>query len=275
MRPDTTEHEPNGLPMSVTIDSRAAVSPKAQLESGVVVGPFAVIEDDVTIGSGTVVGSHALIASGARIGRECRIHHGAVVGTTPQDLKFRGEQTTLEIGNHTTIREYVTLNRGTTDRGKTTIGSHCFIMAYTHVAHDCSVGNNVILANSVNMAGHVVIEDHVVIGGLVPLHQFVHVGRHAMIGGGFRVPKDVPPYILAGQEPLVFQGLNLVGLKRRNFSKELLDLLRRTYAILYESNLNVTQALERIHAEIAPAEEVTHIVEFIEKSKRGIIGNRR
>jgi UDP-N-acetylglucosamine acyltransferase len=257
------------------INSLASVSPKAQLEPGVAVGPFAVIEENVTVGSGTVIGSHALIASGARIGRECRIHHGAVVGTPPQDLKFRGEQTTLEIGNFTTIREYATLNRGTAERGKTTVGSHCFIMAYAHVAHDCSVGNNVILANSVNMAGHVVIEDHVVIGGLVPVHQFVRIGCHAMIGGGFRVPKDVPPYILAGQEPLVFQGLNLVGLKRRNFTRESLDLLRRAYQILYEGNLNVTQALDRIRAEVPASEEIAHILEFIEKSKRGIIGNRR
>ncbi len=261
--------------MSVNVDNRAAVSPKAELEAGVTVGPFAVIEENVTIGSGTVIGSHALIASGARIGRECRIHHGAVVGTAPQDLKFRGEATTLEMGNHTTVREYVTLNRGTSERGKTTIGNHCFIMAYAHVAHDCSVGNNVILANSVNMAGHVVIEDHAVIGGLVPLHQFVRIGAHAMIGGGFRVPKDVPPFILAGQEPLAFQGLNLVGLKRRNFSRESIDLLRRAYQIVYESHLNVSQAIERIRGELPPSEEVAHILEFIGKSKRGIIGNRR
>jgi len=261
--------------MSVTVDNRAVVDPGAHLEPGVVVGPFAVIEENTVIGAGTVIGAHALVASGARIGKDCRIHHGAVIGSQPQDLKFRGEQTTLEIGNHTTVREYATLNRGTLERGKTTIGNHCFIMAYAHVAHDCSVGNNVILANSVNMAGHVIIEDYVVIGGLVPVHQFVRIGRHAMIGGGFRVPKDVPPYILAGQEPLVFQGLNLVGLKRRNFSRESLDLLRRTYQIIYDSNLNVTQAIERIRAEITQTEEVSVLVEFIEKSKRGIIGTRR
>jgi UDP-N-acetylglucosamine acyltransferase len=261
--------------MSVTIDPTAVVSPKAQLEPGVSIGAFTVVEENVTVGSGTVIGSHALIASGARIGRDCRIHHGAVVATAPQDLKFRGEPSLLEIGNHTTIREYVTLNRGTAERGKTTIGSHCFIMAYAHVAHDCSVGSNVILANSVNMAGHVIIEDHVVIGGLVPVHQFVRIGCHAMIGGGFRVPKDVPPYILAGQEPLVFQGLNLVGLKRRNFTREALDLLRKTYQIVYESNLNVSQAIEKIRQEIPASEEINHIIEFIEKSKRGIIGNRR
>jgi UDP-N-acetylglucosamine acyltransferase len=261
--------------MSVTIETGAVISPGAQIEAGVVVGPYTIVEENVTIGAGTVIGSHALIASGARIGRDCRIHHGAVVGSPPQDLKFRGEQTTLEVGNQTTIREYVTLNRGTSERGKTTIGNHCFIMAYAHVAHDCAVGNNVILANAVNMAGHVVIGDHAVIGGLVPVHQFVRVGCHAMIGGGFRVPKDVPPYILAGQEPLVFQGLNLVGLKRRNFSRETLDLLRRAYQIVYEANLNVSQALERIRAEMPPSDEISTIVEFIERSKRGIIGFRR
>ena len=261
--------------MSITIDPTAVVSPKAQIEPGVTIGPFTVVEDNVTIGGGTVIGSHAFIASGARIGKECRIHHGAVVATPPQDLKFRGEPTLLEIGNHTTIREYVTLNRGTAERGKTTVGNHCFIMAYAHVAHDCSVGNNVILANSVNMAGHVIIEDHVVIGGLVPVHQFVRIGCHAMIGGGFRVPKDVPPYILAGQEPLVFQGLNLVGLKRRSFTRESLDLLRKTYQIIYESNLNVSQALDRVRQEIPASDEINHIIGFIEKSRRGIIGNRR
>jgi len=261
--------------MSVNVDNRAVVHPDAQLEAGVVVGPFAIIEENTVIGEGTVIGSHALVASGARIGKHCLIHHGAVIGSAPQDLKFRGEQTTLEIGNHTTVREYATLNRGTSERGKTSIGNHCFIMAYAHVAHDCSVGNYVILANSVNMAGHVIIEDYVVIGGLVPVHQFVRVGRHAMIGGGFRVPKDVPPYILAGQDPLVFQGLNLVGLKRRNFSRENLDLLRKTFQIIYESNLNVSQAVERIRTEITQTEEVAVLVEFIEKSKRGIIGTRR
>lgn len=261
--------------MSTTIDSRAVVSPGARLDDDVVVGPFAIIEENVVIGGGTVIGSHALIANGTRLGKDCRIHHGAVLGSPPQDLKFRGEQTTLEIGNQTTVREYATLNRGTSERGRTTIGNQCFIMAYAHVAHDCAVGNHVILANSVNMAGHVTIEDHVVIGGLVPLHQFVTVGCHAMIGGGFRVAKDVPPYILAGQDPLVFQGLNLVGLKRRKFPKETLDALRKAYQIIYESNLNISQALARIRETLPLTPEVIHLIEFIEKSKRGVIGNRR
>ena len=257
------------------IDPRAVVSPKAQLSENVTVGPYAIIEDDVSIGHGTTVGSHALLANGTRIGKECRIHHGAVLGTAPQDLKFRGEVTTLEIGDHTTIREYATLNRGTVDRGRTTIGNHCFIMAYAHVAHDCSVGNHVILANSVNMAGHVIIEDYVVIGGLVPIHQFVHIGKHAMIGGGFRVPKDVPPYILAGQEPLSFQGLNIVGLKRRNFSSQALDALQKAYNYIYHSQMNVSQALQKIKDESLMIDEVRQVVEFIEKSKRGIIWSRK
>ena len=257
------------------IDPRAVVSPKAQLGENISIGPFAVIEDDVIIGAGTSIGSHALLASGTRVGKECRIHHGAVLGTQPQDLKFHGEATVLEVGDSTTIREYATLNRGTVDRGKTTVGSHCFIMSYAHVAHDCSVGSHVILANSVNMAGHVVIEDYVVIGGLVPIHQFVRIGRHAMIGGGFRVAKDVPPYILAGHEPLAFQGLNIVGLKRRNFSQKALDGLQDAYNTLYHSQLNVSQALAKIKGAGEISDEIRHVVEFIEKSKRGIIWNRK
>jgi UDP-N-acetylglucosamine acyltransferase len=261
--------------MNTSIDSRAIVSPKAQLGDNVVIGPFTIVEDDVVIGSGTHVASNVLIANGARIGKECHIHHGAVIATIPQDLKFHGELTLLEVGDHTTIREYVTLNRGTHVRGKTTIGNHCFIMAYAHVAHDCAVGNHVILANAVNMAGHVMIEDYVVVGGIVAIHQFTRIGRHAMIGGGFRATKDVPPYVLAGQEPLAFTGLNVVGLKRRNFPPETIQLLERTYDLIYNSSLNVTQALEKIKEELKLTEEIKHIVDFIEKSKRGIIWRRR
>ena len=261
--------------MSTTIDPHAIVSPKAQLGENVMVGPFSVIEDDVVIAAGTSISSHALIAGGTRIGKECRIHHGAVLGTNPQDLKFHGEISTLEIGDHTTVREFATLNRGTHARGKTTIGNHCFIMAYAHVAHDCSIGNHVILANAVNMAGHVVIEDYVVVGGLVAIHQFERIGRHAMIGGGFHATKDVPPFVLAGQEPLSFNGLNIVGLKRRNFPQQTIDLLDKAYQLIYNSSLNVTQALEKIRNEVEMTEEVRHVVEFIEKSKRGIIWRRK
>jgi UDP-N-acetylglucosamine acyltransferase len=261
--------------MSTTIDPRAVVSPKAQIGDHVTIGPFTIVEDDVVIGSGTSIASHALLANGTRVGKECFIHHGSVLGTTPQDLKFHGEASTLEVGDHTTVREYVTLNRGTHVRGKTTVGNHCFIMAYAHVAHDCAVGNHVILANSVNMAGHVVIEDYVVVGGIVAIHQFTHIGCHAMIGGGFRATKDVPPYVLAGQEPLAFTGLNIVGLKRRNFSQEAIDALDKAYQTIYNSSLNVTQALERLKGDNALSDEVRHVVEFIERSKRGIIWRRR
>lgn len=261
--------------MNATIDPRAVISSKAQLGENVAVGPFAVIEDDVIIGAGTHIGSNVVIASGTRIGKECRIHHGAVLGTIPQDLKFRDEPTTLEVGDHTIIREYATLNRGTHDRLKTTIGNHCFIMAYVHIAHDCEIGNHVILANSVNMAGHVVIEEYAIIGGVTPIHQFVRIGRHAMVGGGFRVPKDVPPYVLAGQEPMVFQGLNTVGLKRRNFPSETIEVLEKAYRILYQSHLNVSQAVERMKAELPQTQEVQYILDFIAASKRGIIGGHR
>ena len=261
--------------MSAVIDPQAVVSSKAQLEENVSVGPFSVIEDDVFVGNGTTIASNTLIANGTRIGKECHIHHGAVLGTIPQDLKFHGEITTLEIGDHTTVREYATLNRGTHVRGKTSIGSHCFIMAYAHIAHDCAIGNHVILANSVNMAGHVVIEDYVVVGGVVPIHQFTRIGRHAMIGGGFRVPKDVPPYVLAGKEPLSYNGLNVVGLKRRNFSTFAIEQLEKAYDTIYNSNLNVSQALEKIKNEMEMTEEIRHVVEFIEKSKRGIIWRKK
>ena len=261
--------------MSTTIDNHAVVSPKAQLGENVSVGPFTVIEDDVIIGSGTSISSNVLVANGSRVGKDCRIHHGAVIGSNPQDLKFQGEISTLEIGDHTTVREYVTLNRGTFARGKTTVGSHCYLMAYAHVAHDCSVGNHVILANAVNMGGHVVVEDYVVVGGLVAIHQFERIGCHAMIGGGFRATKDVPPYVLGGQEPLSFTGLNLVGLKRRNFPQQTIDHLDRAYQTIYNSSLNVTQALEKIKKEFEQTQEIRHVVDFIEQSKRGIIGRRK
>lgn len=261
--------------MNTLIDSRAIVHPKAQLAENVTVGPFAIIEEDVTIGPGTRIASHTLIASGARIGKECVIHHGAVVATIPQDLKFRGEQSVLEIGDHTTVREYATLNRGTGDHGKTTIGSNCFIMAYSHVAHDCTLGNNLVLANSVNMAGHVTIEDHVVIGGMVAIHQFVRVGCHAMIAGGYRVAKDVPPYVLAGKDPLVFEGLNAVGLRRRGLDPGLIRQIDDAYQLLYRSGLNISEGVRRIRAEMTLGDELRHVVEFIESSKRGVIGSRK
>jgi len=261
--------------MSVNIDPTARVDSKAELGDGVSIGPFTVIEDDVVIGDGTRVGSNVIIATGARIGKGCRIHHGAAVSTIPQDLKFAGEKTELEIGDATVVREFATLNRGTKDRWKTVIGANCLLMAYVHVAHDCLIGNNVVLANAVNMGGHVTIEDYAIVGGIAGIHQFVRIGCHAMIGAMFRVMKDVPPYILAGQEPLSYEGLNIVGLKRRKFSPQAIAAIKSAYGCIYDSKLNVSQAVEKIKKEITLTDEVKHIIEFIENSERGIVGLRQ
>jgi len=258
--------------MATTIHPTALIDPKAELDDGVEVGPFTVIEADVKIGRNCKIGPHAHIARGARLSSEVKVYTGAVLATVPQDLKFGNEETTLEVGERTVIREYATLNRGTHERWKTTVGSDCLIMAYAHVAHDCVIGNHCILANSVNLAGHVVLEDGVNVGGLVGVHQFVRIGQHSFIGGGYRVPKDVPPYILALGEPLTFGGLNSVGLTRRGFSQETMMSIKRAYRTLFKSNLNVSQALAKIRESGEVTPEVRNILEFIEKSERGIIG---
>jgi UDP-N-acetylglucosamine acyltransferase len=259
------------------IDPRAVVSNKAHVGLNVSVGPFTIIEEEAVVGDGTTIGANALIARGARIGRDCRIHHGAVVGHEPQDLKYAGEPTTCEIGDRTVVREYAALHRGTGGGGRTVIGADCFLMGYVHVAHDCIVGDHVILANAAMIAGHCVVEDYVIIGGITPVHQFVRIGQHAMIGGGLRVPKDVPPYVLAGQEPLIFQGLNSVGLRRRGFTSASIAGLEKAYAFVYGSKLNVTQAMTKIKEDplLMAIPEVHHILEFIGNSKRGIIAGPR
>lgn len=253
------------------IHPTAIVDKKARLAESVVIGPYTIVEGDVVVGEGTRIDSHILIAAGARIGCHCHIHHGVVVSTAPQDLKYAGEKTTLEIGDYTVIREYCDLNRGTEDRGKSVIGSHCLLMAYTHVAHDCFIGDHVILANGVQMAGHVTLGDWVIIGGLVPIHQFCRIGQHSMIGGGFRTVQDVPPYILAAGDPLTFKGLNIVGLKRRGFSKETISALRKCYRLLYRSKLNTHQAIDTIQSELEIIPEIQSVLDFIGSSERGII----
>ena len=255
----------------MNIHPTAIVDPKAELGKDVSIGPYTIINEGVRIGDNVQIASNVLIDTGAIIGRNCKIHHGAVLGTPPQDLKFGGEKTFLEIGENTVIREYATINRGTRHRGTVTVGSNCFIMIYAHIAHDCIIGNNVILANSVNIAGHVEVEDYAIIGGVVPVHQFTRIGAHSIIGGGFRVPKDVPPYILAGGYPLRYMGLNIIGLKRRNFSAETILTLKKACRILFQSEYNTTQAVEKIKSEIELLPEIKHLLEFIEKSERGII----
>lgn len=254
-----------------TIHPTAAVDTKARLAEDVSVGPFSIIEGDVEIGKGSQIHSHVLVANGARIGENCQVHHGTAISTIPQDLKFSGENTTLEIGDNTIVREFCDLNRGTKHRGKSAIGKECFLMAYAHVAHDCLIGDHVIIANGVQLAGHVTIEDWVIIGGLVAVHQFCSVGQHAFIGGGFRAVQDVPPYILAASEPLTYKGLNAIGLKRRGFSSETIGALRKCYRIIYRSRLNTRHALEKIKSEMEMIPEIRAVIAFIEKSERGII----
>lgn len=257
--------------MATLIDPRAVVSPKAQLGNDVTIGPFTVVEEDVVIGDGSKIASSAYIANGARIGKNCTIHHGAVVSNAPQDLKYANEPTLFEVGDNVVIREFCTLHRGTVETGKTVLGSDCLLMAYVHVAHDCRVGNKCIFANNVTLAGHVEVGDWVTIGGLTPIHQFVHVGSHCMIGGGFRAVQDVPPYVLAGREPLRYEGINIIGLKRRGFSREQINNIESAYRVVYSSGLMFSDAIKKIDRELPKTAEVNLILDFLKKSSRGII----
>ena len=252
------------------VHETALVDPTAELGQGVTIGPWALIGPRVLIGDGVDVGPRVLIERDTTVGEDCRIANGAVLGTDPQDLKFQGEDTSLEVGARTVIREFATLNRGTTATGKTVIGSDCLLMAYTHVAHDCELGNHVILSNAVNMGGHVVIEDWVIVGGLTPIHQFVRIGAHAFVGGGSRIPQDVPPYCRAAGNPPKLYGLNSVGLERRGFSGDVRKALKQAYRILFGSNLNLSQALERADEDVPAIPEVRHLLEFIRAGERGI-----
>jgi UDP-N-acetylglucosamine acyltransferase len=263
--------------MATHIDPRAEVSPRAELGNDVSIGPFTIVEAGAVLGEGTTVAANALIASGARIGKQCRIHHGAVVGHEPQDLKYKNEPTTCELGDRNVVREYATLHRGTVETGRTVIGSDNLLMGYVHIAHDCVLGSNIIMSNAAMLAGHVHVDDFAIIGGITPVHQFVRIGAHVMIGGGLRVPKDVPPFVRAAGEPLVFAGLNSVGLRRRGFSRESIEALDKAYAILYNANLNVSQALTRIRedAGLVRNPEVQKVLDFIAQSKRGIITRHR
>jgi UDP-N-acetylglucosamine acyltransferase len=261
--------EMNTLPLE-GIHLTAIVDPTAELGPGVVVEPYAVIGPNVVIGEGTRIGPHAMIERDTVIGAGCQIHKGAALGGDPQDLKYAGESTTLVIGDRTVIREYATLNRGTGANGRTVVGSDCLIMAYTHVAHDCVIGDHVILSNAVNMGGHVIIEDWVIVGGVTPIHQFVRIGRHAFVGGGSRVSKDIPPFVKAAGNPVALYGLNSVGLERRGFSEEIRRELKRAYRLFFASSLNVTQARERAVGELMLYPEIEDFLHFIAQSERGI-----
>jgi UDP-N-acetylglucosamine acyltransferase len=253
------------------ISPLAHIHPAAQIGDNVKIHPFAVIEDGVTIGAGTEVMSHAIIMKNTIIGKSCNIFPGAVLGAIPQDLKFDGEETTVQIGDHTTIRECVTVNRGTKDKWKTVVGSHCLLMAYCHIAHDCILGDHVIIANSVQLAGHVEIGDYAIIGGMAAAIQFSKIGPHTYIAGGTEVIKDVPPYIKAGRTPLSYVGVNSVGLQRRGFTSEKINSILEIYRNIYMRGLNITQATEFIEKELPETEEKTEIIKFIRESKRGIL----
>lgn len=253
------------------IHATAIVSPKAELGDNITIGPYTIVEDGVTIGDNCDIKSSVVLAEGTILKNDVKIFTGAVIGTAPQDLKFGGEKTNAIIGDRTTIREYVTFNRGTTYHNRSECGSNCLIMAYAHVAHDCLIGNNVIMANSVNLAGHVEIGDYAILGGVLPVHQFVKIGAHCMVGGGFRCQQDVVPYALIGGYPLKVAGINKIGLQRRGFTKEAINSISKAYKILFFSKLNTTQALERAKGELEMTAEVKLILDFIEKSDRGII----
>ncbi|MFZ4591433.1 MAG: acyl-ACP--UDP-N-acetylglucosamine O-acyltransferase [Ignavibacteria bacterium] len=251
-----------------------SISPKAKIGSNVIIGDFTVIKEDVVIGNNVEIGSNVIIDNGARISDNVKLHHGAVVSTIPQDLKFNGEVTTLEIGENTVVREYATLNRGTAASGKTVVGKDCLLMAYSHVAHDCRVGNNAIIANCGTLGGHVEIDDWAIVGGLVAVHQFVKVGTHSILAGFTKAVKDVPPYIMAGDNPMKYEGLNVIGLKRRGLTSRQIDGIKEFYKLLYKSGLNVSDAVKNIKTVLPETEETKTILDFISRSTRGILTDK-
>ncbi len=253
------------------VQSMSYIHPNARIGNDVEISPFCYIDEDVEIGDGTWLGPHVTIFNGARIGRNVRIFPGAVISGIPQDLKFQGEQTTTHIGDGTTIREFVTVNRGTSYAYKTVVGKHCLLMAYAHVAHDCMLGDRVILANNVNLAGHVIIEDFAILEGLVGVQQYIHIGCHSFIAGGSLVRKNVPPFVKAAREPLSYAGVNSIGLKRRGFSAEQIKHIQDIYRILFVKGYNITHALERIEKEVEKSDEREIILEFIRNADPGIM----
>jgi UDP-N-acetylglucosamine acyltransferase len=253
------------------IQPLAYVNPQSKIANNVVIEPFVTVHKNVEIDEGTWIGSNVTIMEGARIGKNCRIFPGAVISAVPQDLKFEEEDSVAIIGNNVTIRECVTVNRGTSASGKTVIGDNCLLMAYVHVAHDCMIGDNVILANSVQLAGHVEVGSYAIIGGLSAVHQFVKIGPHVMVSGGSLVRKDVPPFSKAAREPLSYEGVNSIGLRRRGFSSEKIAEIQEIYRMLYLRGMNNNKALAKIEAEMPATKERDDIISFIRASDRGIM----
>ncbi len=253
------------------ISDKAVISPGAVIGTDAAIGPFSIIQDGVSIGDNAEIHSNVLVHSGTSLARGVKIFHSAVLGAEPQDLKFSGEVTTLEIGENTVVREFATISRGTSARGKTVIGKSCYIMNYVHIPHDSVIGNNIILSNAINMGGHVTVDDWAIIGGMVGVHQFVHIGAHSFIAFGSRVTQDVPPFVLAGGSPIGYKGLNVVGLKRRGFSDEQIRNIKNAYSIIYGTEYNISDAVKAVKDTVEMTDEVKTIISFIEQSERGII----
>jgi UDP-N-acetylglucosamine acyltransferase len=257
--------------MSARVHPSAIVARDARLGEGVEVGPFAIIGEDCEVGDGCIIAARAMLERHVRLAPNVRIGVGSVIGGDPQDLKFKGETTTVEIGEGSIVREYSTINRGTSQSWKTSVGKGSFIMSYVHLAHDCHVGDGVILANGVQLAGHVTVEDRAIISGLTAVHQFARIGTHAFVGGMSRVAKDIPPYLKAVGNPVKLYGLNSVGLQRNNFDPEVIRELKRAYRLFFRSELNVSQALERAQSELSMTPEVKHFLGFVDNSQRGVV----
>lgn len=257
--------------MSTNIHPSAIIAPTAVIGEGVRVGPFAIIGDRCEVGDGCSIEARATLERNVRLAEQVVIGTGSIIGGDPQDLKFRGEETWVEIGEGTRVREYATINRGTSHSFKTTVGKGCFLMSYVHLAHDCQLGDGVIISNGTQLAGHVTIEDRAILSGLVAVHQFVKIGRHAFVGGCSRVAKDVPPFLKAVGNPVKLYGLNSVGLQRSGFSEESIRELKRAYRLFFRSELNVSQAMARARAELPPLPDVDHFLRFLEDSQRGVV----
>lgn len=256
----------------MSVHPTAIISDKASLGSNIKIGPFALVEDDVEIGNDCEIGPHAVIYDGARIGNRVKIKQGASVSNVPQDLKFANEKSIFIIGEDTVVREFAALHRGTKETGLSSVGKNCLLMAYSHIPHDCTVGDNCIIANSVQIGGHSRIEDYVIIGGNTGVHQFTAIGEHVMVAATIMVSHDVPPFILAGRSPARYLGLNVVGLRRRGFKTEDIETIKNAYSLLYDKGMNVSQAVKVIENELSSNIYVKKILEFIGKSRRGIVG---
>lgn len=253
------------------IHPTAIISPDAEIAADVEVGAFAIVGEGCVIGAGSVIAPRATLERNVTLGRSVKVGMGSILGGAPQDLKYAGEETSVEIDEGTIIREYVTVNRGTSHSFKTTVGKNCLLMTYVHIGHDCRVGNSVILSNVVQLAGHVAIEDKAIISGLSAVHQFARVGRHAFIGGMSRVSKDIPPFLKAVGSPVKLYGLNTIGLQRSGMDEATILELKRAYRLLFRSDLNITQAIERAQSELDPLPEVQELLRFVEASERGVV----